>query len=289
MLENSSELIQLFSGKVGLIFFAILGLLIGSFLNVVILRYNTGKGLGGRSICFSCGKTLKSINLIPVLSYIFQRGRCSSCKSKVSAQYITVELLTSILFVIAFIHSINLLNSYPDMGIFTWGMKLTVDLLIMSVLIFMIVYDIRHKIIPDIAVVILGILTICSQVILGAFTWKIFFAGIILAVPFYLIWLLSSGRWMGLGDAKLVISFGWLLGLSAGFTAVIFGFWLGAVVSIFIIILQRLSLIDKFRSLHRKLRLPDLNMKSEVPFAPFLITGLLIVYYLGYNLFVFVL
>ncbi len=266
-----------------ILFFALFGLIFGSFLNVLILRYNTGKGLGGRSMCFSCKRQLTSLDLIPVLSYLIFRGRCRTCKSKISPQYILVEVTTALFFVAVYFHNLALL----DVSMVIFVLKTILDLIIMSLLVSMIAYDIRHKIIPDAAVLVFGIVALLAQIVTLQLTWSIFLAGLILALPFYLIWLLSSGRWMGLGDAKLAVGIGWMLGLSGGATAIVFGFWLGAIISLFLIALQRIGRVDTIRRLTRKLHIPYLTMKSEVPFAPFLIAGLLIVYVLGYNLFTF--
>ncbi len=304
-------------------FLFVLGLIIGSFLNVLILRYNTGKGFGGRSMCFSCGRTLTTRDLFPVLSYLWHRGRCRTCKSRISTQYIIVEALTGVLFVFAYYHNLHLLSVSTSV----FALKLAIDCLLMSLFISMVVYDIRHKIIPDPAVVLTALLALLGHIILGTLTWSVVLSGFILAAPFYLIWLFSKGTMMGLGDAKLAITIGWLLGISAGFTAVIFGFWLGAFISILIIIsrpetnqLKRFGIITLVcallffyvhwyvltialcmyilyfistsaigRRLVRKGYVPQLGLKSEVPFAPFLITGLLIVYFLGYNIFIFTL
>ncbi len=304
-----------------IIFFAILGLIIGSFLNVVILRYNTGKGLGGRSQCFSCGRTLRGLDLIPALSYLCFGGRCRTCKSKISVQYILVEVATACLFVFVYWHNAPLIQH----NALIIAIKMVVDCAIVSLLVAMTAYDIRHKIIPDPAVFLFALLALISQIIIGALSWWVILAGIILALPFYLIWLLSRGTWMGLGDAKLALGIGWMLGLSAGGTAIIFGFWFGALFSILILIcrpetshLRRLTIIATtaalsayfihyyalivFAALYlfyvfsrspygkyliRKGYIPNLNFKSEVPFAPFLILGLLTVYVLGYNLFIF--
>src|SRR3989344_1792899 len=85
------------------IFVFILGTIIGSFLNVVILRYNTGSSIQGRSGCMSCGKPLVWYELFPVLSFLFLLGRCGGCKSRISAQYPLVELLTGIIFLLTFL------------------------------------------------------------------------------------------------------------------------------------------------------------------------------------------
>ena len=80
------------------IIFFILGLVIGSFLNVVIFRLNTHRSFGGRSGCMSCGKKLPWYELIPLFSYLALGGRCSGCKTKISKQYFWVELLTGLIF-----------------------------------------------------------------------------------------------------------------------------------------------------------------------------------------------
>ena len=77
---------------------ALFGLLMGSFLNVVALRFNTGKSLGGRSQCFSCGHVLGWQDLFPVFSFLFQKGRCRYCHSKISLDNIYAELITALFF-----------------------------------------------------------------------------------------------------------------------------------------------------------------------------------------------
>jgi leader peptidase (prepilin peptidase)/N-methyltransferase len=114
----------------------ILGACIGSFLNVVIYRYNTGLTINGRSKCFSCGRTLVWYDLIPIFSFLAFKGRCRTCKSKISWQYPAVELTAALLF----------LGLYNLEGISTF---LIFDCVIWSILLVITVYDLRHKIIPD--------------------------------------------------------------------------------------------------------------------------------------------
>ena len=86
----------------------ILGLIIGSFLNVVIMRLNTGESMikdGSR--CFSCGKNLKWYELVPVFSFIAQRGRCRECGSRISWQYPIVELITGVVFTLTALKIFN--------------------------------------------------------------------------------------------------------------------------------------------------------------------------------------
>ena len=259
------------------------GTIIGSFLNVVILRYNTGEPIvNGKSACFSCAKKLSWYELIPIFSFAALRGKCGKCKSKISWQYPLVEFFTGLLFLAVylklngfyFLNKLNLLTSY-----YPQPLDYLYYLAIFSILIVITVYDIRHKIIPDLLVFSFAFLSLVWLIAYLGFS-NLFqpssildlFAGPILALPFFLMWLLSRGRWMGLGDAKLALGMGWFLGLISGASAVIFGFWIGAVVSIFLLLAQKLNLSGK-----------KLTIKSEIPFAPFLILGLLAVFFFDFD------
>jgi len=255
------------------VFAFILGTIIGSFLNVVILRYNTGQGITGRSGCFSCGKTLQWYELIPVVSFIVQRGRCRGCKAKLSWQYPAVELLTGLIFLLVFLKFSFYVLPINYSATFFY-------LVIWSLLIVILVYDLRHKIIPDGLVYTFDGLTLIylclhyTQLTQVQFMWALL-AGPILFLPFFLLWLVSGGRWIGLGDAKLVVGFGWTLGIGLGVSAIVLGFWLGAIVSILILVLSKLRL----GASELKINQSQLTMKSEIPFAPFLILGFGLVYF----------
>ncbi len=80
------------------------GIIIGSFLNVVALRFNTGVGINGRSMCMSCGTKLTWRELIPLFSFLFQKGSCKTCKSKISWQYPLVEFMAGAFFVLILLY-----------------------------------------------------------------------------------------------------------------------------------------------------------------------------------------
>ncbi|MDD5050413.1 MAG: prepilin peptidase [Candidatus Pacebacteria bacterium] len=255
------------------IFVFIFGLIVGSFLNVVILRYNTGTTIGGRSYCFSCGKTLHWYELIPLLSFLIQLGKCRSCKAKISWQYPLVELSTGILFALTLL-SFPVFSSRDLFILFFY-------LIIESILIVITVYDLRHKIIPDALVYTFAFLSLGAIFVPALhatrYTFYDLLAGPILFLfPFFLLWFISKGRWMGLGDAKLSLGIGWFLGLAYGISAIILGFWIGAGVSLLLLLVQKIAkgktpLISG---------LGNLTMKSEIPFGPFLILGALLVLFL---------
>jgi prepilin signal peptidase PulO-like enzyme (type II secretory pathway) len=260
-----------------IIFFGILGALIGSFLNVVILRYNTGMGIGGRSGCFSCGKVLAWFELVPIFSFLIQKGKCLGCKSSISSQYPLVEGVTAFLF--ASIAYVNLVPFYTSYNIYQI-VDLFLVLAVVSILVVVFVYDLRHKVIPDalsfsFAFFAIVRLVFHEQWVFFHFPYILnFLAGPILALPFVLVWYFSKGKWMGLGDGKLALGIGWFLGFSAGLSAVCLAFWIGTVVSLGLIVTQKFL---KKKNM--------LTLKSEIPFAPFLIIGLLIVYFFPIDIF----
>lgn len=258
----------------------IFGTIIGSFLNVVSLRYNTGKSLLGRSVCFSCAKELKWFELFPILSFIFQLGKCTKCKSKISIQYPIVEFLTGVIFLGIFLKFSALLFTAPY-----YLLLLSLYFMVMfSILVVIFIYDIKHKIIPDDLVYTFAILSLVGMFFdFSVFQLSIpslmqFLAGPILFIPFFILWFISSGRWMGLGDGKLALGIGWFLGLSLGASAVMLSFWIGALVSVALMLFFSLNLRDK-----------RITMKSEIPFGPFLILGLVLVFFFEINIFNFIL
>ncbi|MFC1720710.1 prepilin peptidase [Patescibacteria group bacterium] len=247
----------------------IFGAIVGSFLNVVIYRMRTGLRVTGRSMCFTCGQKLRWYELFPLVSFIAQKGRCRTCGSKISWQYPTVELITATLFVLS---AYYILPAQYFLATQYEIISTAYLLVVMSILVVISVYDIRHKIIPDSCAYILAAITL-SFFVYSTGVSNVFnplyildlFAGPILAAPFAILWLVSKGRWMGLGDAKLMLGLGWLLGLYSGISAVILAFWIGAVAGILLILIKGKSF----------------TMKTEIPFGPFLVLGTLLVIFGG--------
>jgi leader peptidase (prepilin peptidase)/N-methyltransferase len=256
----------------------IFGTVIGSFLNVVIYRLHTGKSINTPSHCLSCGTPLRWYELFPVFSYLALRARCRTCGAYVPVRYLTVELLTGFSFLLLFHlfqHDIWLL---------------LLNAILLSLLIVIVVYDIRHTIIPDeLTYAIYGVMTPLLGLEFfhagGSGTEELtegLVGGFGAAGFFYLLWRVSKGRWIGLGDAKLALPLGALVGGMGAFSMVVFSFWIGAAVSVTILGFQRVLKKGKTHLLF--LRTP-LTMKSEVPFAPFLVLGFLLVYLFHANVF----
>ncbi len=256
-----------------LFIFFCLGLIIGSFLNVVILRFNTERSLGGRSACMSCQNSLCWYELIPVFSFVALQGRCKTCKTKISIQYPLVEFVSGIIFGLLFLKFSNLFMA----GTLDFAFIYAYYAVSFSLLLVISVYDIKHKIIPDTLALVFGLLAFGGMFFVtdtGLYLHlpplSQFIAGFAVSVPFALLWLVSGGTWMGLGDAKLSVGFGFLFGLSILISGVMMAFWIGAVVGIFLVFLKKIA-----------------GFKSEIPFAPFLVLGLFIAFFCGVNFFPF--
>ena len=258
----------------------ILGTIVGSFLNVVILRYNTGVSFfSGRSFCPSCGKKLSWYELVPIVSFFVLRRKCAGCGSKISWQYPLVELATGLLF----LSTLYALRSTLFFDIY-YLLSTIYYLLIWSILIVISVYDLRHKIIPDLLVFLFAGLSLAylvvstgwGNILHAPYYWD-FLAGPLFALPFAALWFFSHGRWMGLGDAKLALGIGWFLGLIKGGSAIILGFWMGAIVGLALVGISKLSIAKRFHS--------NYGLKSEIPFGPFLILGAIIAFFFNINVF----
>lgn len=231
------------------------GLLVGSFLNVVIYRLHSGESIiKKRSHCLMCSHVLVWYELVPVVSFLIQKGKCRACKASISWQYLLVELATGLLFVLM-----------PTGDRITLGYLLFVS----SFFIIIFVYDARHYIIPDkiiypaIATVFLyrifeifrfGSLQVLLSPLFSAVLACAFFAG---------IFFVSRGRWLGFGDVKLAFLMGLFLGWPKILVALFAGFILGGIIGIGLI------------ATHKK------TMKSQVPFGPFLVAGTFIAMFFG--------
>jgi leader peptidase (prepilin peptidase)/N-methyltransferase len=259
------------------IFSFALGTIIGSFLNVVAFRYGTKKDLGGRSSCMVCTQQLKWYELIPIVSYVMLSGKCRTCRAKISSQYPYVESITGLLFALIFMKFMTVLEISPVIFVILF----TFYAFMFSTLVVISVYDMRHKMIPDKLVFLFSGLSLLWAVIVSGLLGSDYLgmvvnilAGPILALPFALLWFMSRGKWIGFGDAKLAVGMGWFLGLAGGVSAIALGFWIGALVSI------ALLLVSKFAKNRIKI-----TRHTEIPFAPFLILGLALVFFFNFDFF----
>ena len=194
------------------LFIFLFGLAVGSFLNVIICRLETKESIiTGRSHCPKCGAVLKWLDLIPLISFLLQKGKCRYCKGKISLQYPIVELTTGLLFLL----------------IFNW-----LNIVIACFLIIIFVYDLKHYIIPD---------KIIFPAILLAliFNWSNILSAVLASGFFLSLVLISKGKWMGLGDVKLAALMGLILGWPNICLALFLSFLSGAIIGLVLIALGK--------------------------------------------------
>ena len=236
------------------------GLTIGSFLNCVIFRLETKESfLKGRSRCLYCKHILSWKDLIPVFSFLVLKGKCRYCGKKISFQYPLVEFFTAILF--TFIFFIYRAQIFIDL-LFYW--------ILTCFLIVIFVYDLKHYLIPDQVIHPAIFLTLLYQFFkvwnFGHWNlsgiWNGVF-GILPSLFFLTVISISRETWMGWGDFKLSILMGLFLGWPKILVALFFAFFSGAIVGLILIFL--------------KLK----TMKSQIPFAPFLVSGMFLAMFFG--------
>lgn len=243
-----------------------LGAIIGSFLNALSFRYHTGTGMGGHSKCMRCGVELSARDLVPLFSYLFLRGRCRRCGSGISLQYPLVEAAAALLGAgTYFLHPLPLSFAFYT--------------LVWAVLLFIVVYDLRHSVLPSAALALLCILGILSLYfpcdVFCTFASPNLFAlltGPLLGVPLLLLSFFSKGAWMGWGDGILAVAFGWLLGLPAGVLALLIAFWSGSLVGV------ALMAWSKIAETKEAGHTPGYTIRSAIPFAPFMALGAIAVH-----------
>lgn len=249
------------------------GIIIGSFLNVYIYRFHTGKSLAGHSHCLSCATPLKWFELFPLLSYLYLRARCRTCGCRIPSRYFLIELLTGVLFTL-----VTMISTSPFEIFLLW--------FVVSVFVVITVYDLYHFIIPD----SLTITLLFSVLILFAHHYYIlslsvdsilwnFFAALCGSSFFLFLWVISKGKWLGFGDVKLAFPLGLLVGSKYVFSFVVLSFWVGAIISLILLFITKISRGKSLLHLSGE----ALTIKSAVPFAPFLVLSCLIILFLHFD------
>ena len=249
------------------IFIFAFGLIIGSFLNVVILRLEKGEGLGGRSYCPHCRHQLNWKDLFPVASFLLLKRKCRYCSQKISFQYPLVELATGLifLFIVSFqLPSLEFSIFYFLFSIFWFYVACS--------LIVIFVYDLKHYLIPDAVLFPAIIITVMYQLMLDTrfLLFNSLWAALAAFTFFGAIYLISQGRWMGFGDCKLAIFLGLILGFPNILAGLFIAFFVGAIVGIALMFLN-IPVVKKM----------NIGLKSELPFAPFLIFGTFLAMFSG--------
>ena len=241
----------------------IFGLVLGSFYNVVGYRLPNNMSIAfPASHCTNCNHKLKFYELIPVISYIFLRGKCIKCKERISIFYPFFELLTGILFLISYL-------------VFGINIKLVISLIFVSILIIITISDIKYYIIPDEVIIVGAILLIITFIINSIVNNISIFDGVIIKIingllSFFGLYLFKLfGDYMfkkeslGGGDIKLMF----IIGLVLGFDMSIVTLFLSAFIAL------PLSVIGLIK-----------NDNNELPFGPYLSIAALIILFTNLDL-----
>jgi leader peptidase (prepilin peptidase)/N-methyltransferase len=268
------------------LFLFVFGAFLGSYLNVLESRYSSETGFKlsqkGRSYCDSCKKILKWYELIPLFSFIVQRGKCRSCGERIPLQYPIVEFLSGLILVLV---PMRIGFTVPAL---LWSLAFLIFILIFII-------DLRLRLIPDLLNLFVGFLgasLISYYAITGTFgvtggringsflgtyapafwifdqnVYANFALGIVSGLIFFwAIYFLTKGRGIGFGDVKLAFALGALMGWPDTPFALVLSFVLGAIVGLVLLGL-------------RKKRL-----KEAIPFGPFMIAGVTLVFFFGYDI-----
>lgn len=238
----------------------VLGLIFGSFNSVLIKRLSVyvetdfmdWQGLiFGRSKCLSCGKELKWYNLIPILSFVWQKGKCSQCKKNFSWFYPLIELVTALVFVLIFNFASGLEFIWQYLVVF---LMVEIGIVIAGI-------DLQTKVVPLFLSVPLAVLGLGYGLFIADLELvTVLFGGVIGYVFFGLQYLVSKGKWVGLGDADIGLGLGFMFGSLVGIYTILQAYIIGTVV------LLPFMVFDKTKK----------SMSWQVPFGPFLVSSMIL-------------
>ncbi|MEH7417119.1 prepilin peptidase [Neobacillus drentensis] len=230
------------------------GLVLGSFFNVVGLRVPLKQSIvTPRSACPNCGHQLTPFELIPVLSYMLQKGKCRGCQSRISPIYPFFELLTGILFALA-----------PY--VIGWSGELVIALTFISMFMIITVSDIHYMIIPDKILLWFAGIFLLERIIWPLHPWWDSLLGAVTGFLLLLIIAVVSKGGMGFGDVKLYA----LIGFVVGFKMVLLSFFLS---TLFGAVIGGLALLLRI-----------VKKRQPIPFGPFIAAGTLTAYFWGTEL-----
>jgi len=257
-----------------LFFIFLFGLATGSFLNCLIWRLHKKESMLGRSYCPKCRKMIAWYDNIPLLSFLLLKGRCRHCKKKISWQYPAVELITGILFAIAFIVNIHYpisniqtisIIQYPLSNIHYPNFLLSTFKywFVIAIMIVIFIYDLRWYLILDKVTLPACLIVLLLNYFLGFGLWNLLISGIIGSSFFLFQFIVSKGKWIGGGDIRLGLLMGLILGWPQVILAIFLGYFIGSIVGVGLIISKKK------------------HLGSQVPLGIFLSTSTIITLFWG--------
>jgi leader peptidase (prepilin peptidase)/N-methyltransferase len=227
------------------------GLVIGSFLNVVIARLPEGRSVWGpRSACLGCGTPIAWYDNIPIVSFAMLGGRCRACGMTISPRYPIVEATTGLLFALAYV----VLGPTPTF---------LVAIPLLAALVAITAIDLSHQIIPDVITLPGIVVGLVANLVIGRVTWLESLLGVVVGGGIFFVIILASSGGMGGGDMKLGAMLGAFLGWKLGLLALLLGVLSGGIVALCLLLIGRKG------------------RKEAIPFGPFLALGGAVTYLWG--------
>lgn len=231
--------------------FFLIGLIFGSFFNVVGLRLPRHESfVTGHSYCPNCKERLRWFELIPLLSYVTQRGKCRHCQGKISLLYPVIECGTGFLFMF----------SYMKFG---WQFELIIALLLVSMLMIIFVTDLTYMVIPNHLLLFFLLIFLLLRIIYPIEAWYFSILGMVGGFSLIAVIIYVSRGGMGAGDMKLFAVLGLVLGIAKILLTFSLAAFLGSCIGALLLLLKKV---------HRK---------QPIPFAPYIAVAALISYFYG--------
>ena len=228
----------------------ILGIFIGSFLNVLIDRLPREESvIKGRSHCEKCKKVLRWHDLIPLVSFIFLKGKCRHCHIPLSFYYPIIEITTGLMFVLAL--NVSGLTNY---------LGLIYYLILFSALIVIFFTDLKYGIIPDVILFLSAIVTAIYLFLnFNSLIINYLLSAVGACLFFLFLFLITKGKGMGFGDVKFAFLMGLILGFPKIIVSLYVAFLTGAVIGCILIMWKKKKVFG-----------------TSIPFGPFLAIGVLV-------------
>ncbi len=238
----------------------IFGVIFGSFFNVIVYRAGQDEETWtkGASHCEDCGRPLSWYDNIPLLSYLFLKGKCRSCGGKISIIHPLVELATGLVFVFSAYLALNFFL-LPALLPFNLVFSLILSLAVNSIFWLIMLFDLKYMVIPDQLVAVLAVIAFLWRFLNFSFGQTQLLYSLISSVSFLIffliLWLITKRKGMGLGDIKLIAPLTFLLGFPLSIIGVFFAFIIGGIWGIILLLAGRKK------------------WGQVLPFGPFLIVG----------------
>jgi prepilin signal peptidase PulO-like enzyme (type II secretory pathway) len=242
---------------------SLIGLAVGSFINVVVFRTKSKTALTGRSRCMKCEEPIAAMDLIPVISFFLLKGRCRKCSQVIEWQYPVIELVMGVLFGLLYARAALGfgLPSYVESS--EWFLLFIRDALMAVFLTIIFVYDFRYYYILDRFTFPAMIIALIMNLWLGAPVVSTLLGGLFIGSFFAFQFLVSKGKWVGGGDVRLGMLMGFLLGIEQGVVALFLSYVLGAIVGVGLILAKKRTL------------------EGQVPFGTFMAVSVIITLLFG--------